>query len=565
MSINLTEQVKQMKNIKKSVLLLLLISLNGYASGLSYRGYSVVSDITNSYNSTVDSCGSNATGEAYECSGVLMHGTPSTTAQKFWLPTTDETSLGGISFMYLRTDYNFSTIQNSYDKGYIIYPLQSAPVTADSITFSCAFPLQGNTAQRDEHGCGQHSSYPDVSRPCQDQQITTAQQWYTHYSSVSGITARESHQCGFTLNSANDFMQVVQGAALAGTEASETYNELMTPVWSASEDPGRLPLQALFYTVSSALPYIQQDQRDYYAATGAFIPIIHLSLPASTGSKAVFSYTDSDQVVTDVASVLTAQYNDTRKYCYSASLPAYLCSNVIFRATDPSKTEPWKPDDKNINSGGTSFSFLRKDAKYNNLAFNRVNGYIVYPQNDRLAGQLSIDILCSYPIDGATDNRDDGGCGKSSNATIDSEECQLQNIFTANDWLTHYEAGGNSHSNQCGFIVSENSAYKKDYDVADAFYQTISAMSLIASESFNEQDELRLQTWGTDSTTLANLPLQAFFYLSGSNGLANAQKDQQNYYQSYGRVVPIVQIALPVSTTDDAVFTYSASDQVVTD
>lgn len=554
-----------MKNIKTLLLLSLFISLHSYASGLSYRGYSVVSDITNSYNSTAGSCGSDSAGAAYECSGVLLHGTPSTTAQKFWLPTADETALGGISFMFLRTDYNFSTVQNSYDKGYIIYPRQSAPVNIDSITFSCAFPLQGNTAQRDAHGCGEHSSYPDVSGPCQDQQIATAQQWYTHYSSVSGITARESHQCGFTLNNANDFTQVIQGAALAGTEASETYNELLTPAWSTSEDPVRLPLQALFYTVNAALPYVQQDQRDYYTATGAFIPIVHLTLPASAGSKAIFSYTDNDQVVTDVAAVLTAQYNDTRKYCYSASLPAYLCSNVIFRATDPSKAEPWKPDDKNISNGGTSFSFLRKDARYDRLAYSRVNGYMIYPQNDRLAGQLSIDILCAYPIDAATDNRDDGGCGESSYATINSEECQLQNIFTADDWLAHYKDGGNNHSNQCGFIVSENSKYKKDYDVADAFYQTISAMSLIASESFTVPSEMRLQTWGTDSTTLSNLPLQAFFYLSGSNGLANAQKDQRNYYQTYGRVVPIVKMALPQSSSEEAVFTYSASEQVVTE
>lgn len=554
-----------MKNIKSILLLSFFTSLSGYASGLSYRGYSVVSDITNSYNYTAGSCGANATGAAYECSGVLLHGTPSTTAQRFWLPTTDETSLGGISFMFLRTDYNFSTVQNSYDKGYIIYPMQSAPVSADSITLSCAFPLQGNTAQRNAYGCGEHISYPNVSRPCQDQQITTAQQWYTHYSAVTGITARESHQCGFKLNSANDFMQVIQSAALAGTEASQTYNELMTPVWSSNKDPLRLPLQALFYTVSAALPYVQQDQRDYYVATGAFIPIIHLTLPANVGNKAVFSYADSDQVVTDVAAVLTAQYNDTRKYCYSASLPAYLCSSVIFRATNPTKDEPWKPDDKNISSGGTSFSFLRKDAKYNNLAFERINGYIIYPRNDRLAGQLSIDILCAYPIDGATDNRNDGGCGTSRYATINSEECQLQNIFTAEGWLSHYQAGGNSHTNQCGFIVSENSAYKKDYDVADAFYQTIRAMSLIASESFYEQNEMRLQTWGTDSTTLSHLPIQAFFYLNATNGLANAQKDQRNYDQTYGIAVPIVKITLPSSTSDAAEFTYNTSDQVITE
>ncbi|WP_148363364.1 hypothetical protein [Citrobacter youngae] len=540
------------------IFVLLIMNFSAHASGLSSRGTTVVNEIASYYNKIVDSCENGD--PAYECSGVLFHGTSSDTSQLSWQVTPDEANLGSVSFMYLRADNNFAFINNSYDKGYILSPEVNAPAGSYAINVECAFSLQANTYARDSNGCGQHSDYPVVSEPCQEQGITTPSEWYSHFTSVPE-QERYSHQCGFRITNSTDFTTVLHSAATAGYEAFNSFNELMVPTWPANIIP---PLKAIFYTVSSGLKYAQNDQQDYYNATKAFLPVIKMTLPTAQGYMATFSYSDSDQVVTDVASVLTAQYNDTRRFCNTASRPAYLCSGVTLRATDSSKSEPWTPDSKNISSGGTSFSYLRKDAKYSNLAYDRPNGYILYPQDDRLANQIQIDVLCAFPIDGATDIRDDGGCGTSTRATVNNEECQLQGIFTAEQWLNLYDSGGHNHDNQCGFIVSLNPAYNQGFDVADAFMQTIDAMTLLSGESLAEQNEMRLQTWGADKTTLAKLPLQAFFYLNGSSsGLTNAQKNQQTYYSEYNIAVPIVKITLPTSSAQDAQFSYSASDQKV--
>lgn len=262
------------------------------------------------------------------------------------------------------------------------------------------------------------------------------------------------------------------------------------------------------------------------------------------------------QVITD----LTNQYKNVVSECGSENSPDFLCSGVLIRATVASADyHSWDPSPASITSGGVSFSYLRKDAKFNSLAYGYTNGFIIYPGNDAPSGKIALSVLCSFPIDADTDNRSDAGCGEYQSNTA-SRACQIQGIFTAQAWAQHYSDNGSSHSLQCGFGL--DSRYT---NIADAFSQTLQSMSLISTESFSQQNELRIATWESGIPT--QLPLQAFFYLNGSAaGLQGAQHDQSDYYtQTAGMVLPIVRVTLPQSSAQDVTFTYSASDQVVSE
>ncbi len=261
----------------------------------------------------------------------------------------------------------------------------------------------------------------------------------------------------------------------------------------------------------------------------------------------------------DVITQLNTAYNAEPANCGDDSKPAVLCSGVTIRGTVASSSyHSWDPSPASVTSGGTSFSYLRKDSKYQKLAYGYTNGLIFFPQQQAPAGKTAIPTLCAFPIDASTDNRVDKGCGEYTGHP-ESTTCQSQNIFTADEWYQHYVQYSSQHASECGFDLRTSTAGST---IASAFNATIESMATIASESFGTQNELRLQTWAPNIPT--QLPIQAFFYLKGSSGLTGAQHDQQDFYNNTGgQVVPIVQIALPASKSDDVVFSYSVSDQIV--
>lgn len=263
-----------------------------------------------------------------------------------------------------------------------------------------------------------------------------------------------------------------------------------------------------------------------------------------------------------IAEYLNQDYANTETDCGSSSEPAFLCSGVLFRGTDTFSTSyhSWDPSPASVTSGGVSFSYLRADSKYDKLAYSYNNGFIFYlyyyaPSDTN----TDIDIMCAFPTDASTDNRSDKGCGEYTGRP-ESTPCQGQGIVTANEWYQHYVQYGSSHLSECGFTTDDNSSY----NTADAFYQTILSMATISTESFTVQNELRLSTWAQGMQN--SLPIQAFFYLSGSSaGLSNAQKNQKDFYNSTTNNiwVPVIALKLPSSRTDNATFTFNAGDQLI--
>jgi len=275
-----------------------------------------------------------------------------------------------------------------------------------------------------------------------------------------------------------------------------------------------------------------------------------------TEMAAANTISSSAQTGAQVAADLTARYNDTRINCGSASKPAFLCAGIVLRSTVPSFTNQystWNPSPHSQTSGGVSFSYLRKDMKFKNLVFGQTSGFIFYPVLSRPAGSRQIEILCAFPLDGATQLRDKPGCGAHPYSPDRSRRCQTIGITTAEQWVANQNSGT---WNRCSFDVRD----AMNNLAADSFYQTIRAHNLKNYfAGAYDYSELILATWPQNIPK--ELPIEAFYYLPG--GLAGAQHDQKDFYnKTGGKVVPIIKLTLPATAAADAAFTYSAADQV---
>ena len=260
--------------------------------------------------------------------------------------------------------------------------------------------------------------------------------------------------------------------------------------------------------------------------------------------------------------MLTESFSNTAADCGGVENPAHRCTGILLRGTNHFSTSyhVWDPSPSSVQSGGVSFSYLRKDAKFSKLAYSYGTGMLFYPQDMAPEDKITLNILCAFPIDAATNGRSAAGCGQYSGDSA-GKPCQSQGITTHTEWYNHYVQYGRSHTSQCGFGL-DTAQYS---DTADAFYQTLLSMADIASESFNQQNELRIATWAQGIPT--QLPLQAFFYLNGnSTALSDAQKNQQDFYnETNGMYIPVINVTLPKSATDNVIFSYQPADQTETD
>lgn len=257
----------------------------------------------------------------------------------------------------------------------------------------------------------------------------------------------------------------------------------------------------------------------------------------------------------EVARHLTSRYADVRTNCGTDSQPAFLCSGVMIRGTSSNPTyHVWNNSPASIAKGGVSLSYLRADSTYDSLVFGYTNGFIfnayLYADN-----QLHPEVLCFFPIDAATDHRAGTGCGAYP-GFAGSGPCHLEGVTTAAQFWAHYNAHSSSRRfYQCGFDVTDN----RNALAGPAFAAGIGAMKLMGAESFATQNELIVAAWADGLGK--RLPLEAFFYLFGTNGLAVAQSNQRDLKATDGRVIPIISVRLSRNTTDPATFSYLPADQ----
>uniref|UniRef100_A0A7C2AYV9 Halovibrin HvnA n=1 Tax=Pseudomonas graminis TaxID=158627 RepID=A0A7C2AYV9_9PSED len=260
-----------------------------------------------------------------------------------------------------------------------------------------------------------------------------------------------------------------------------------------------------------------------------------------------------------VAAAIQANYLDTRRNCGSESMPAFLCSGVLFRGTNESASyHSWNPVPGRT---GVSFSYLRKDANFDHLAVGTDNGFILYPILESPTGKDHLQVLCSFPIDGYTWVRAQPGCGESTQYPGVSARCQSQGISTATQWKAHFDKGpsGANQNDVYAYVCSFDVRDQMNQLAAESFYQSLQAMHLVPVSLPHHYNELVLQAWAQNIPT--RLPIQAFFYTDAS-GLKGARHDQWDFFRSTsGTFIPIIHMALPAAVTGNASFTYAPADQ----
>ncbi|MBD0686317.1 MULTISPECIES: hypothetical protein [unclassified Pseudomonas] len=268
---------------------------------------------------------------------------------------------------------------------------------------------------------------------------------------------------------------------------------------------------------------------------------------------------------TETASFLTTLYHRKFPNCNNSdSQPSFLCSGVTLRVTakDPEeKYKVWDPSPTSITSGGVSFSYLRADANFGRLAWGNGDGYILYPIFGAPSDKIDLDYLCSYPMDAWSWYRTPP-CGASADYPALSRPCHVAGVTTAQQWLGVWTMpGGNEYLRQCGFDVSDD----RNHLAGPAFYQSLLSKSLVGDRGFAEHNEIIIKTWTPGRPN--SFPIMAFFFVAGgtNTGLADAQYNQRDFYNSTNPkiIVPIIRLVPATSATASATFTYVAADQVV--
>ncbi len=259
----------------------------------------------------------------------------------------------------------------------------------------------------------------------------------------------------------------------------------------------------------------------------------------------------------DIITNLNQDWNNVKRQGCNIKDPDYVCSGIIIHVFDmlsfqklaqssPKFTtdyNPWMPSEEGIKKGSVSFSYLRRDIAVEHSLYPGPvpAGYIFMPISrlkQNKAPKL-YDIYCEYPINAASNNRDNKGCGFwgfkkqphnviSLNQTIPTDlgSCKDLGVDTAEKYINQPIPYCSLSPDQAGFDLMLNIIkYLKDNKI----------------ELVN--DEIVIGEWSTYSD--AAVPIEAFFYTTedpNNMGETAAYNAAMLYKQKTGISVPVIQI-----------------------
>ena len=271
------------------------------------RGEEIARRLDAQFNDTRQNCGT-ANRPAFLCSGILYRGVIPSDVYDSWNPSPGSDSRGGVSFGYTRVDGKVYGMHTRFKNGFIFTPyllLDAGNVIKPEIL--CSFPYDGSTGERAGiGGCGAHPNYVNESKPCDQQGIDTAEAWFRHFvipgNVPSGWSPKHAqHQCGFNLakaaGNAASFYQAIRATNMLSPTVRNQPHEVVVATW-AQNIPAQLPIEAFFY-ITDGVEHAQKDQRDFFAKTGRYIPIIFVTFPTSSSPNMTFKFNKDDQDVKD--------------------------------------------------------------------------------------------------------------------------------------------------------------------------------------------------------------------------------------------------------------------------
>lgn len=208
-----------------------------------------------------------------------------------WSSKPADKEKNSFSFAFLRRDLRFSTSGFGLDAGFIIYPHLSTPREKNTQKVLCGYPMNANSDQRSDRGCGPtHDDKTETSRPCNAQNITTFPQWLSLFNELIDNPDLKFRQCSFDLSSNSIAIRnfaVVREANLYiqnNSELAFSNNELRLEGWNEN-DVKQIPIQSFFYIMDTENGYAHASkyQNDFYIESGGEnVPIVGIRLPTPT-------------------------------------------------------------------------------------------------------------------------------------------------------------------------------------------------------------------------------------------------------------------------------------------
>lgn len=487
--------------------------------------------LNNRYQTTTPTCSSNK--PAWYCDGVLLQAQSLTAGQTFWQHGAEATALGAEGLTYLRSDLGIR--ESGKPNGVVFSDLFTAVGDGKSLDVLCVYPFAAALgASRADFGCALPAGSPSPAAEagsCAALGVTDTQSWLEHFQQ-SGNQVQQ--QCSLSALDPAQFSASLQAHESLGSEWSARTNQLQVKNWDASA-PLSVPVQALFYDTSKtgAMLAAQQDQRDFFAATGQWLPVLRLDLNDASGKVFGFNLQDQLYVGYEVAARMNARYADTRTECPGGQ-PAYYCNGVLFRSTDATSAfHAWNPSPGSAKNNGVSFSYAREGVAINQLVYSRPFGFtfkesaapVVHPATVR----------CAYPYDAGTSGSPDPCTFR--------DACEVLGVNSVALWMARY-AGNPGRG--CAFGGASAAQFQLSMDVRREFPDR------------SDWNEIMVAAWPQDIPD--QLPLEALFYQSGSAGLPHAQFIQNDYFQQTQRFLPVV--AMNLAAADGTIFTYIPADQL---
>lgn len=502
--------------------LLLLHCLNAQAA---ITGPQTAQLLNTRYQNTTTTCAANK--PAWYCNGVLMQNRPLTSGQPFWKLDSDATALGAQGFAYLRRDLGIRELATPH--GAIFSDLFTAVGDGKTLEVLCAYPLaQSLNASRPDQGCGlpAPSQVPDADvSSCIGVGVTDSTSWLAHFQqSGSQLT----QQCSLSGVDPVQFDASLKAHMGLGSEWAVNANRLQVKAWNDTQ-PENIPIQALFYDRNQrgSLIAAQQDQRDYFNATGQWLPVVRLDLNDSTGKVFGFNLQDQLYIGYSVAANMNRRYANTLAECMNQQA-AFFCDGVLIRGAAATSTfHAWNPSPNSVSRNGVSFSYLRADVGTTLLA-----GAQGFTMKESFApASHPITLRCSYPVNATTNSIPDS-CRAS---------CEQQGIVSVESWRVKHAA---SPAESCAFTSG----------VAQ-FQLNVLVRSVLTPDARGKWNELIVAAWPQNIPS--QIPLEAFFYTTHT-ALPQAQFIQRDYFNVTGAFLPVIKLTL----TQPQPFDYAPDDQL---
>lgn len=300
--------------------------------------------------------------------------------------------------------------------------------------------------------------------------------------------------------------------------------ELLVKNWNPAA-PTAIPVQAVFHRRSTAgLKAALRDQRNWFEATGEWLPVLRLTTDGGTGQGFGFDRREQMYNGYQVAARINARYVDTATTCRDGK-SALHCNGVIIRGTGyGAGFKSWNPSPNSVSRDGVSFSYVRSDV--GTVGTVGTEG-LIFQELGRPSVH-TVRFRCLYPANAGT-----SGIPNSCRAT-----CAAEQIQTVAAWRARY---GSSPGASCTFRdtpaeVQLNTDVRQGQGWATA------------------HNELIIGAWPQNIP--AQLPIEAFFYQTEA-GKAGARYIQNDFLQETGIFIPIVGVQLGAAPGQTFVFTPS--------